>query len=308
LDTFNPRVGWPKQAQEVHLTVAAYYQLPVVSYRDAVWHTWRDLAHDQTEGKSTESKGAASGSGRASSNSGGGSTGQGLCATMGLWPYCAEAFWTAKSLHPPWHVHQLLADLIALAFADEHKLGCQARSRSRSPTAASSGGGFQAWPPAALPDAGTAAAGAAGVASAHQPEHSRAVPPLFGHGDNLGGGGGADSHCAVPMSVMSTLRSHQVEKKPLQPVEGHAGWRLEEDSPVCARATLFTCPRSRVGSFFSIFLPVLRFLPAPASSCDCSFLLLLLLGVLFGAMRFFAGQARVGLVHARRGVGFRPDL
>lgn len=265
-DTFNPRVGWHKQAQEVHLTVAAYYQLPVISYRDAVWHTWRDLIRDHPESKdsSSRSRGLSSGGsgdrrllgrrrarrddrmedndsshssltsfedryGRSGSSSsvvgatGGEPPQNGLCSSMGLWPNCAEAFWTVKSLHPPWHVHQLLADLIALTFAQEHKLACVSSSQSQASFQQSS---FRYT----LPSSGAVSAVVDGVGAL------RVVPPLFGHSGSGRNGGEDSGHCAAPMSVVSTLRTTAAvftkDREQIQPVGSHAGWNLEEDTPV----------------------------------------------------------------------------
>ena len=109
-ETFNPSVAWQRQAQEVHLTVASYYQLPVISYRDAVWHLWRNLgsAHRSSPPRAEAAA---------------------LCEEIGLAPACAGALW-GSSLHPPWHVHQLLADLLALSVAYEFRLMCSSKSSS----------------------------------------------------------------------------------------------------------------------------------------------------------------------------------
>ena len=267
-DTFNPRVGWHKQAQEVHLTVAAYYQLPVVSYRDAVWHTWRDLVRDHPESKDAHSSkgvGGGGGSGRrllgrrrarredgigshagsssvisredsySSSSSSLTETSReeqqegGLCSSMGLWPNCAEAFWTVKSLHPPWHVHQLLADLIALTFAQEHTLACTSASQSQASFHPSSTR-YYYTPPSTASGAGVDGGSAL-----------RVVPPLFGHSSGRNGDEDA-GHCAAPMSVVSTLRTTAAvftkDREQIQPVGNHVGWNLEEDTPVRTKVLL----------------------------------------------------------------------
>ena len=75
--TFNPRVPYHKQAQETHAIVTSYYELPVISYRDAVWHLWHQLRRE---------------------------SGRGECTRLGLDPLCSDYYWTTKGLHPPRHV------------------------------------------------------------------------------------------------------------------------------------------------------------------------------------------------------------
>jgi len=303
-DTFNPRVDWHKQAQEVHLTVASYYQLPVISYRDAVWHRWRELgaeahavAHAGTHAGQPRDRGHDRGAATPAGEpwlGGGGPHGKKrrrargsgveadrslvdnlherlpqrralrgltpladgdaavpaafdgaarpLCAALGLAPLCGDAFWS-RSLHPPWFVHQLLADLLSLSLADEHRRGCgqQAQAASQGASTGGGGGGFSSGGSSGF----GAGAGGGGAVLARV----RALQPLFGM-DGSGGGsaesGRGAASCSAPLSVMSTLRTAAAAQlRPLAPSSllppavtvGEAttgwpkGWSLEEDVP-----------------------------------------------------------------------------
>jgi hypothetical protein len=85
----------------------------VLSYRDAVWHKWRELSRE-LRGRSSHSPFRS------------------LCDTLELQPECPEAFWTIKTLHPAWHVHQLLANLLAMSLAEEHRHGCRRLPRAET--------------------------------------------------------------------------------------------------------------------------------------------------------------------------------
>jgi hypothetical protein len=234
-DTFNPRVSWHKQAQEVHTTIASYYQIPVISYRDAVWHKWRELEREsRQEGRGGRSFDAAtahslqhlSKPSAASAVAPASVAPRGeLCGALGLAPLCAEAFWTVNTLHPAWHVHQLLSDLLALTLVEEHRYGCSRHNGLGSGSGrAGLTGSFAGASRGGAPDLGGA------VANLRIP----AVPPLFG------GEAAAQLSCAMPLSVVSTLRTGAAVKAggaaagpaSLGPVPGHTGWRLEEDTPV----------------------------------------------------------------------------
>jgi hypothetical protein len=305
-DTFNPRVDWHKQAQEVHLTVASYYQIPLISYRDAVWHQWKALSHHGAHssslatnavpgatgltsttlksdgphagggggggngGRSKRGKRrsrfrddsneaidlseqrrvlrSASSSSMSSSSSingavsggGGSSSSTDLCEALGLMPACANALWTVKALHPPWHVHQLLADLLALTLGREHAESCRKAKQQQQQQQV----GLSSWL-----SLGATAIAAAEATTAHTTPSSsrrhvaRTVPPLFGGGSSSrgsssssssGGGGLGESSeqaCGAPLTVMSTLRTMAMLKV-VHPLGDHQGWSLEEDVPV----------------------------------------------------------------------------
>lgn len=183
LETFNSRVPWAKQAQEVHAVVASYYELPMISYRDAVWHLWQRLRRSSDSSKEE-------------------------CTRLGLAPLCSEAFWTSKGLHPPRHVHQLLAGLIAGTFIEEWKNGCAA-AKDEAP-------------------------GSKPRSSTHHPSSSRAIAPLFGSttiSSSEGSHGRVDGYCGTPITVMSTLSTSASLLKPLRPRAQGSAWQLEEDVP-----------------------------------------------------------------------------
>ena len=208
VETFNPRVGWHKQAQETHAVVANYYAIPIISYRDAVWHHWQQLhrthplslPHADLTSSSSSSSSALSFAGSREDK-----RQRSECERLGLAPHCAEAFWTTRSLHPPRHVHQLIAHLIAATFIGEHQLGCSLQSMRTSAAAA-----VAATPAPRISSVG-----------AHTPR-----APLFGAPPT-----DASNSCLTPLSVMSTLATSASHLKPLQPSVQGSAWQLAEDVP-----------------------------------------------------------------------------
>jgi len=171
----------------------------------------------------------------------GGGGGTGLCEALGLMPACANALWTVKSLHPPWHVHQLLADLLALTLGREHAESCRKAKQQQQQV------GLSSWLSLGPNTAAEATTHTTPSSSSSRRHAARTVPPLFGgsssssRGSSSSGGNGglgesSEQACGAPLTVMSTLRTMAMLRV-VHPLGDHQGWSLEEDVPVIVSTT-----------------------------------------------------------------------